>query len=66
MLDELNTLTLHYPSPEKMSRSRSKASSVSSSDDIQDDPFWDEGDFTLISSDGWRFKAWSYKLFSAR
>lgn len=58
-----------------MSRSRSIASATDSGnsgtaaqgdDNIQDDPDWQDGDFTLISSDGWRLKAWSYHLFSAR
>lgn len=34
--------------------------------EIQDHPDWENGDFTLISSDGWRFKAPSYSLFYAR
>lgn len=32
----------------------------------QDHPSWQDGDFTLVSSDGWRFKVPSELLFKAR
>lgn len=31
-----------------------------------DHPDWQDGDFTLISSDGWRFRISSEVLFAAR
>lgn len=34
--------------------------------DLQDHPDWTSGDFTLISSDGWRFKVDSFSLCWSR
>lgn len=34
--------------------------------DIQDHPDWVDGDFTLISSDGWRFKVHTWSLCWSR
>lgn len=33
---------------------------------FNDHPSWEDGDFVLISSDGWRFRVASHHLFSAR
>lgn len=33
---------------------------------IQDHSLWHDGDFVLMSSDGWRFRVLSHHLFSAR
>lgn len=41
-------------------------SSQHSDSSIQDHPEWQDGDFVLVSSDGWRFKAPSELLFRSR
>lgn len=42
--------------------------STDGSDTFQtkDDPTWKDGDFVLISSDGWRFRVPSHPLLSHR
>lgn len=41
-------------------------SSQHSDNPIQNHPEWQDGDFVLVSSDGWRFKAPSELLFRSR
>lgn len=33
---------------------------------VRNHPDWQEGDCTLISADGWRFKVWWHHLLTAR
>lgn len=33
---------------------------------IKDDPTWKDGDFVIVSSDGWRFRVPSHPLLSHR
>lgn len=51
-----------------MSQSSHKAASDEEDGpiEVKDDSKWTEGDFSLISSDGWKLKIWSYHLISAR
>lgn len=56
---------LTFPSPHSPHLQFTMSSS-SSTPAIQDHPTWTEGDFVLISSDGWRFQVLSHHLFSAR
>lgn len=42
------------------------SSSASSESDIRDSPDWTEGDFALVSSDGWRYRVRGAALCWAR
>lgn len=57
---------LHLTCTPFMSQAPPSTTDTLRHEEIQEDPEWIEGDFKLISSDGWSLKVWSYQLFFAR